>query len=264
MANVNSAVLSDRARRILTQDTRAKGTPVYVDIYRKLQQLITQGEFKSGDMLPSEGELAKLTGAGRTSLRSALVLLYEDGYVKTYHGRGTFVVYDPLQTDVSGAFPTMYQLPRERVQRVFGEVQVQYSLHKPNSYDAFLDSELQAGGERVNSLMRVYTARGMQAVLSYIYYPAAILNADVGDDDAAEVWLTQYFNQHVHSVGCAFASAPAAGVRGNETRFNIEGENFLLVASTWLSAAGKPLAYCKDYYNCDAMRFKATFEIKTT
>ncbi|MEA5050072.1 MAG: GntR family transcriptional regulator [Oscillospiraceae bacterium] len=263
MANVNNAVISDKAREVLAQEMRGRGTPVYVDLYRRLQRLITDGEFKKGDMLPSESELARLTGAGRTSLRSALVLLYEDGYIKTYHGRGTFVVYDTAKPDTFGGFPTVYTLPRERVRRAIGEAQVVYSQHRPNSYDAFLDNELHAGGAQLNSFVRLYAAGGTNAVLSYTYFPAAALDPSARTDDEIEAWLARYFAQNVHSVGCSFASVPAAGVRGTETRFSFDGENFLLIASTWLSAAGEPLAYCKDYYNCDAMRFKATFEIKS-
>ncbi len=260
MANVNNAVLSARAREILTEKTRSKHTPVYVELYRKLQRLITEGEFKKGDMLPSEGELSRLTDAGRTSLRSALVLLYEDGYIKTYHGRGTFVVYDEGQAQTSESASLAYILPRERVRAALGEAQVLHSLHKANTYDAFLDKELQAGGAQINSLMRLYAAGGTHAVLSYTYYPAALLDAPADTDDAVEAWLARCFEKQVRRVSCSFASVPAAGVRGNETKFNLKGENFLLVASTWLSAEGKPLAYCKDYYNCDALRFKASFE----
>ena len=66
-------------------------TPLYLLAYRRLRELIASGAFAPGEKLMSEAKLAEAMGVGRTSLRTALVLLQEDGYVSTRHGSGTFV-----------------------------------------------------------------------------------------------------------------------------------------------------------------------------
>ncbi|MBR2592786.1 MAG: GntR family transcriptional regulator, partial [Oscillospiraceae bacterium] len=60
MANINSAVLSERSRSILSEGIPKRGAPVYVELYRKILQLIREGEFAPGDMLPGEECLAEL------------------------------------------------------------------------------------------------------------------------------------------------------------------------------------------------------------
>ena len=77
--------------RITTID---KDTPVYIEIYRRLRRLIKRNVLKYGEQLPGELYLSQIMGVGRTSLRTALTILYEDGYIKTLRGKGSYVAYD--------------------------------------------------------------------------------------------------------------------------------------------------------------------------
>ena len=74
-----------------------RDTPVYIEVYRRIQRLIREGRLSFGDQLPGEHELAALLGVGRTSLRTALSLLYEDGYIRTQKGKGSYVCFDSRQ-----------------------------------------------------------------------------------------------------------------------------------------------------------------------
>lgn len=56
-----------------------------------LAEAIEAGELEPGDRLPTEPELARQLGVGRTSLREALSRLQTLGYVDVRKGRGTFV-----------------------------------------------------------------------------------------------------------------------------------------------------------------------------
>jgi DNA-binding FadR family transcriptional regulator len=58
-----------------------------------LRTLIHQGEVGSGDRLPAERELAEQLGVARTSLREAIKVLQQEGYVQVRRGAlgGTYV-----------------------------------------------------------------------------------------------------------------------------------------------------------------------------
>ena len=60
-------------------------------IVNQLQQLIDSKEFKVGEKLPSEGELCKLFGASRSTIREALRVLSATGLVEIRSGVGAFV-----------------------------------------------------------------------------------------------------------------------------------------------------------------------------
>ena len=252
--------LSDEVlARLRAPIQRQKGTPIYVEIYRRLQQMIVEGFFKKGNRLPSETELAALTNIGRTSLRSAFILLYEDGYVETYHGKGTYVIYDPdveASEFLGGTFGGGYILPLRKLRSFSNSVEIVYADHRRNSYDAFLDRALQLNGKPINSLTQLVTRDGAHAVLAYCYYPAEVFcGQNIDDSEEAARVLEDYFDRAVSSATTTFTAVPASGLKNADTGTKISGSNFLLVSSTWRDASGRPLAYCKDYYCTDVVRY---------
>ena len=71
-------------------------------ISEEIEKLIVQGEFKAGDRLPSEYELAQRLGVGRSTVREAIKTLVSRNVLEVHRGNGTFVceqtglVQDPL------------------------------------------------------------------------------------------------------------------------------------------------------------------------
>lgn len=67
------------------------GQPLRVAVYSRLADGIRSGVFPLGAMLPRETELAEQLGISRTPVREALMLLEEDGLIRTRRGVGRFV-----------------------------------------------------------------------------------------------------------------------------------------------------------------------------
>jgi len=65
--------------------------PLYQQLYIQLKQNIESGALSPGDRLPSERKLAANYGISRLTARKAMLLLVQEGYVNSYHGRGAFV-----------------------------------------------------------------------------------------------------------------------------------------------------------------------------
>ena len=57
----------------------------------QLQKQIKEGKLKEGDKLPTEPELMKVFGVGRSTIREAVKMLLNKGYISVQQGRGTFV-----------------------------------------------------------------------------------------------------------------------------------------------------------------------------
>jgi len=69
---------------------------MYQRIHDDLATAIAMGQYKVGDRLPSEKELAAQYGVSRITCTNALNLLQEKGYVDRHPGRGTFVLTNQL------------------------------------------------------------------------------------------------------------------------------------------------------------------------
>ncbi len=62
----------------------------YVKLMEDLKEKILSGEIQTGDKLPSENELSSQYQISRQTVRKALSILENTGYVYAEHGRGTF------------------------------------------------------------------------------------------------------------------------------------------------------------------------------
>ncbi len=86
---------------MLTLD-RNSPIPLYHQLKQILLEKMAQGEWKAGDLLPSEQELQDTYGLSRITVRQTLGEMVNDGLLLRQRGRGTFVArakiaHDPAQ-----------------------------------------------------------------------------------------------------------------------------------------------------------------------
>lgn len=70
---------------------RATRSNLPLDISATIREKILSGNIKPGTQLPGEADLAKILGVSRSTLRSALNILHQEGTIIRRHGVGTFV-----------------------------------------------------------------------------------------------------------------------------------------------------------------------------
>ncbi|MES2809577.1 MAG: GntR family transcriptional regulator [Bacteroidota bacterium] len=64
---------------------------LYKKVIEDLKLQIEKGDFKKGDLLPSENDLCKLYDTTRVTIRQALSALANMGYITRKHGKGSIV-----------------------------------------------------------------------------------------------------------------------------------------------------------------------------
>ena len=62
----------------------------YYRLMEDLKEKILSGEIRTGDKLPSENELSMQYQVSRQTVRKALSIMENAGYIYAEHGRGTF------------------------------------------------------------------------------------------------------------------------------------------------------------------------------
>lgn len=70
--------------------------PQYQYLYETLRQEIIRGVFKAGDLLPSESVLQQQYRLTQPTIRQALSLLVQDGYIRKHQGKGSIVQAIPI------------------------------------------------------------------------------------------------------------------------------------------------------------------------
>ncbi|MBW8687795.1 FadR/GntR family transcriptional regulator [Chitinophaga rhizophila] len=79
----------------------------------ELQQHISLGKYKEGDLIPPEPVLMEQFGVGRSTIREAIKTLANAGILKVQQGAGTFVCAPPVKTE-----PLDQRLRRAGIQEV--------------------------------------------------------------------------------------------------------------------------------------------------
>lgn len=218
--------------------------PIYLDAYRKLRELIISGYFKKGEKLMSEAKLAEMMNIGRSSVRTALVLLYEDGYVITLQGKGTFVTKDfqDKSQDISSSCMTM----RARLEQLGYKIKVHSESLKTINGDDFLNEKLEADGRNITMVNLIYTIDNDPAVLSQMFCVEGV--ADTLES------LEEIFDSKVSYVTSNFAATTLKNVEYNAELFQ-DAKKISIISSTWYDNNNNPICYCKEYLNNDVCRY---------
>lgn len=127
----------------------------------ELRKRILAGEWRPGDRLPSEPELARRRTVSRSSMRAAITVLEEDGYLSRRHGSGTYVTHRPaLPNDLGRNFGVSSMIARSGM--VPGSVEE--SAGAVPAPPAVAEAFGIEPGELVSTLRRVRTADGRRVV----------------------------------------------------------------------------------------------------
>jgi len=82
--------MDEEKRTLFTIDPQSP-LPLYYQIKQNLLDIVTNGKFGPGDMLPSENEMGEFYGVTRLTVRQAVGELVSEGILVRERGKGTFV-----------------------------------------------------------------------------------------------------------------------------------------------------------------------------
>jgi DNA-binding transcriptional regulator YhcF (GntR family) len=86
--------------------------PVGTQLTWQIQALITDGRLQPGEQLPSVRRLAEATGVNVNTIRSVYDRLEGEGFIRTEHGRGSFVAENVPRLDPASAAARVYASDR--------------------------------------------------------------------------------------------------------------------------------------------------------
>ena len=81
---------------------------LFEDIYLSIREKIKDGTYPYQSFIPSESELIGVYSCSRNTVRRALAILADEGFVQPIHGKGVRVIWYPDYRDVIGSFDGLY------------------------------------------------------------------------------------------------------------------------------------------------------------
>ena len=237
--------------------------PLYHQLRMALLDRIGAGEFRPGDPLPSERQLAADYEVSRITVIQALKALEQEGVVERRQGRGTFVVEParrerkPLASNRTIAFlapvltdPFLFDIVRgvEQVATQYGYHLIMMCSHEDPTQEANLLREARTRG--VHGVV-VYPIQGDASLATFQdlhkqgypfvfidrYYPGLAVDRVVADDHDAACAITGQLIAHGHrriafvtwyEVTCTSVRERIAGYRAALYQHHLEPDPSLV------------------------------------
>lgn len=143
--------------------------PSYIPVYNQLYQDLIDGVYEKDSLLPSENILAAAYKVSRNTLRQALTILTQDGFIYKRQGKGTFVSYDCRRSERKNLYNFLRECAKEPVSRVTAD----YNIGRPTNI-ARRKLELK-DGEAVLASNNVYWGDEGPIGQSFLQIPMAVL-----------------------------------------------------------------------------------------
>jgi GntR family transcriptional regulator len=152
--------------------TASARTGVGSAVLDEIRRRIESGRWRAGDRLPPEPELAHSLGVSRATLREALRLLAEDGWLSRTRGAGTYVTHRPRlrnNLDINFGVSTLIESVGMRPGTE--------NLHSYSAVATSVEAERLGipPGTTVHVIERVRTADDVPVIFSRDVIPVALL-----------------------------------------------------------------------------------------
>jgi len=235
---------------------RSPGSPLHHQLFLVLRDGIKSGRYDFGKTLPSEGELTRLFGVSRITVRTAMATLEREGLIERRQGIGTFVTFGtaplPINAAMSDVLTHMQDVSRRTKVRVveFGfepapaHVRAQFEA-EPN--DLFLRA------------VRVRHSKLQPVMMLTTYIPHAIgqhfTSADMGRHPLAT--LLKSAGVVVTSGAQVVTATLADPIAARQLEVNV-GAALLLIKRLHFDQNRRPVQYL------ETLASPATFELRMT
>lgn len=218
----------------------------------RLRQSIRQGRYRPGAQLATEPLLAEELGTSRATLREALQVLAQEGWIDRVHGVGTFVTHRrPLTNTLEENFGVTELIERAGMTPGTREIRL-YETVPP---DPVREALLLEDSACVMAIERVRTADGSPVVYSIDYLPSELIQpGTLFIGESVYAYLGEVCGLPV-SVGEATLRPVRAPVEVAQALDLEPGDLLLVMEQTDFDVSGHPVLYSIEYHLADAFQF---------
>ncbi len=237
---------------------QAGPVPRYHQLKEILQQRIRSGEFQPGDQFPTEERLCQEYELSRGTVRRAINILVDEGWLRREQGRGTFVT-PPSLTPVFFRLADFAEDMRARGLEPSTRV---LKLHViPASKEVAARLELTPGEEVIESArLRLASGQPMAYEVRYLAYRLCpqLLEEDLEQESVHSLLIDKYnipLIRACHTVEARVLSEEEARLLEVEP-----GSAGFFVDRVTYTTHDRPVTWYRTLYRGDEYRFTAEFQ----
>jgi GntR family transcriptional regulator len=233
------------------------GGPRYLQLRRKIQSAIDSGLVKENDSLPSEREIAAITGLSRVTVRNAVAELVLESILVQKRGSGTFVASRPRKVEQSLSRLTSFTEDMARRGMNVDAIFLERGIFAPSPQESFtLGLPQDAMVARISRLRR---ADGVPLAIERASLPLEILPDPSLVTQSLYAVLELGGNRPIRAV----QRISATNVEGEDARhLNMApGQAGLRIERVSYLDTGRVVEFTRSLYRGDAYDFVAELQI---
>jgi GntR family transcriptional regulator len=230
--------------------------PLWWQISDRLRRAIEHGEFKAGDVLPSETQLNEVFGVSRTTARAALDRLEQEGLIIRKAGKGS-VVLDPK---VEQPLSRLSSFAEDMRQRGLGASYTTYGVGMdPAPTDVAQGLAIEDGRPALH-ITRLLKADGQPMGMSHSWINPEVLGAVAApqpadlDNRSLYDWLETNLSARIIG-GSETIEAAITDPRLSRQLDVPRGSAVLVARRRSHGVDRRPIEYAIVYYRADRYRF---------
>lgn len=224
----------------------------YIYLMKRIKQKIDDGDYNPGDKILSEREMSAKYGINRMAVKNAIAKLVEEGYLKTIHGKGTFVVKTMKRnletlTGLSASIKGGGLVPSSKI-IIQGVV----------SGFTEMNSKLELGNEdRLYRILRLRLANGIPIALEDTYIPFDLF-PDIEEHNFEIVSLFEYMEHKGITITDSPQSLTIEKLNDRESKYLGVEPNTAVFAFLYVhkDINGRIVEYTKSYTLGENTRFE--------
>lgn len=235
------------------------GGPLYLQLRRRLESGIELAGLQGNDPLPSERDIARITGLSRVTVRKAIETMAEDGLIIQRQGSGSYVAPKPRRMEQSLSQLTSFTEDMARRGMTTTAIWLERGVFLPTPHEV---SALHlAPGESVARLSRLRLADGKPLALERASLPVSVLPNPILVEGSLYEALDQVGMRPVRAT----QRISAANVKGSDAAFLeiAEGTAGLQIERISYLPDGRPVEMVRSLYRGDAYDFVAELRLDT-
>lgn len=226
--------------------------PLQVRVQEAILELIRKQGLKPGDQIPTESELIKLLGTGRSTLREGLANLTHQGVLYKVQGKGTFVRTVPVV--VENGIERLFSVT-EHIKAVGLEPSTGRCVIKSFPADDVLTEKLQLEpGAPCYWIERIRKADNSLAAYCIDILPKNLIPKATKKD--FEGSLFDLLESHGHIISHNESTITPTILTPRDLPELKHITLFMLFEEIVYDTKGIPVCYSNDYYNSEIFDFK--------
>ncbi|PAF32870.1 trehalose operon repressor [Paenibacillus sp. 7516] len=225
----------------------------FIRIYEDIAAHIRTGEIEAGSLLPSELDLSESYQTSRETIRKALKMLYEEGYIQKIQGKGS-IVLDIRKID----FPISGLVSFKELAKKMGHrARTHVEKFEEQKVDQALFKTIHFGmGEQAWKIVRVRNVDGERVILDKDYISQRLvpgLNKEICNDS-----IYEYIEEQL-GLSISFAKKEILVEEPTEEDrrlMDLEGfHNVVVVRSQVYLEDASPFQFTESRHRPDKFRF---------